>query len=236
MWSDLQVLAAARGVELSEQTITSFHKYFDLITAANRELNLTRITDPREVMVKHFLDSLELLTWRHEPRGMLLDVGSGAGLPGIPLKIARPELEVVLLDSSRKKINYLEDTITKLEIAGISALHSRAEDLAKLEDWRDSADLVVSRALASLNILLELCLPFVRPGGVFIAYKGPTYETDLQATAPALSLLNGRHTESRPYTLPFGMGGRALLIFEKTGVTPRQFPRRAGMPHKRPLT
>ena len=235
MWNELPGHARERGIELPMGSQEIFARYYKLLVEANRELNLTRITEPKEAMIKHFLDSLEMLAWHPQPRGKMLDVGSGAGLPGIPLKIARPALDTNLLDSSKKKVRFLEDTVSKLGLSGISCWHGRAEDLAKQSKWRDSFDFVVSRALAGLNILLELCLPFVMPGGVFVAYKGPTWEIELNEAGPVLQQLNGSLLETRQYDLPYNLGTRTLLIFQKEGLTPVGFPRRGGIPHKRPL-
>jgi 16S rRNA (guanine527-N7)-methyltransferase len=235
MWDELLLHAGKQGIELPPGAEGSFDRFYYLLTEANRELNLTRITEPTEVMIKHFLDSLEILAWQPELQGKMIDVGSGAGLPGIPLKIARPALDVTLLDSSQKKVRFLTDTALQLGLSGISARHGRAEDMAKLPQWRDSFDFVVSRALASLNILLELCLPFVIPGGHFIAYKGPSWENELKEAGPALAQLNGCLLETRQYALPHNLGTRTLIIFKKTGITPPGFPRRAGIANKRPL-
>ncbi len=235
MWDELARLAEARGIVLPACSQEQFAQLYQLLAEANKSLNLTRVTGQREVMVKHFLDSLEVLAWQPRLQGKILDVGSGAGFPGIPLKIARPELEIALIDSSQKKVNYLQKTIISLGLSGINAWQCRAEDLARQPQWRESFDIVTSRALAGLNILLELCLPLVKVGGSVIAYKGPAWQEELEKADAALLQLKATLVESWPYDLPFAMGERVLLIFSKTENTPRGFPRRAGIPRKRPL-
>ncbi len=235
MWDELSRLAEARDIVLPAGSQEQFAQFSQLLLEANRSLNLTRVTGQREVMVKHFLDSLEVLAWKPGLQGKILDVGSGAGFPGIPLKIASPELEIVLIDSSQKKVNFLQNTILKLGLSGISARQCRAEDLARQPQWRDNFDIVTSRALAGLNILLELCLPLVKVGGSVIAYKGPAWQVELEKADAALLQLRASLVGSWPYELPFAMGERVLLCFSKTENTPRGFPRRAGIPRKRPL-
>ena len=235
MWSKIVEYAVGNGISLPSGAENVFAEYYRLLTDANRTVNLTRITCPQEVMIKHFLDSIMPLNWCQEPFGSLLDVGSGAGFPGIPLKIARPELRVFLLDSARKKVDFLNKAIEALHLTEIRAVQGRAEDLGRQQDYRDNFDLVVSRALAPLNILLEYCLPFVRKGGLFIAYKGSDYIDELSSASFALLQLKSSLQEERYYNLPGGLGERALLIFKKDDDTPKKYPRRAGTPNKRPL-
>jgi 16S rRNA (guanine527-N7)-methyltransferase len=235
MWDELYDLVP-RGVNLPPGSAQLFSRYYELLVSGNQKANLTRILEPRQVMVKHFVDSLALLSWRSGGfAGPLLDVGSGAGLPGIPLKIARPELEVRLLDSARKRVDFLRAAAGQLGLSGLDVVYGRAEELARQEGCRDSFPLVVSRALARLPVLLELCLPFVRPGGYFVAYKGPEAVQELSAAGAALDALGAVSGETFPYSLPDACGERCLLIFVKTAETPSRYPRRAGLPEKRPL-
>lgn len=234
MWDELYALVP-REVKLPPGSARLFSLFYQQLVRGSRKTNLTRILEPREVLVKHFLDSLALLSWNPALTGPLLDVGSGAGLPGIPLKIARPELEVRLLESAQKRVGYLREAIGQLGMPGLEVLHGRAEQLARQENYRDSFPLVVSRALARLPVLLELCLPFVRPGGRFVAYKGPEAAQELSTAGRALEVLGARFGESFSYSLPEAHGERCLLIFLKLVKTQDKYPRKAGFPEKRPL-
>jgi len=234
MWEELYDLMP-RGLILPTGSAQLFSSYFEQLVQGNRKANLTAILEPRQVLLKHFLDSLALLSWNHALTGPLLDVGSGAGLPGIPLKIALPGLEVRLLDSTRKRVEFLRSVIARLGLTGIDVLHGRAEELARQAEYRERFPLVVSRAVARLPVLLELCLPFVSPGGRFVAYKGPEAIQELSTAERALAELGAVTEEAFPYSLPDASGERCLLIFAKKTVTPPRYPRRAGTPEKRPL-
>lgn len=235
MWEELLCLAEGRGIVLPPGAARLFGAYYELLAEGNRQSNLTRITAPREVLLKHFLDSLALLAFDPAPAGPLLDVGSGAGMPGVPLKLARPELPVLLLDSSRKRVDFLTSATGLLGLNGLTVLHGRAEDLARQNEYRDRFPLVVSRALARLPVLLELCLPFVQLGGRFVAYKGPEAQQELSAANRALAELGAQLEESVPYSLPDGFGERLLLVFVKITATPSRYPRKPGIPEKKPL-
>lgn len=234
MWDELYALAP-RELKLPPGSARLFSIYYEQLVTANQKTNLTGITEPHQVLVKHFLDSLAVLSWNPSLTGPLLDVGSGAGLPGIPLKIARPELQVQLLDSAQKRVAFLRAVAGQLCLPGLAVLHGRAEDLARQDGYRDRFPLVVSRALARLPVLLELCLPFVRPGGRFVAYKGPEAAQELSEAGRALKELGAVAEEPFPYSLPGNCGERRLLIFVKTDETSAKYPRRAGIPEKRPL-
>ncbi len=228
-------LARERGVSLPEEAGKNFDDYLELLGRGNQRANLTRITSRREVYIRHFLDALELLRWRDNPPVPVLDVGSGAGVPGIPLKLARPALELTLLESVRKKTDFLRETVQSLGLCGVKVVTGRAEELGRQEEYREKYLLVVSRALARLDILLELCLPFVATGGFFAAYKGTGYAGELEQAGLALAELGAKTEEIHRYMLPEVTGERALLIFRKTGPTPARYPRRVGVPKKRPL-
>jgi 16S rRNA (guanine527-N7)-methyltransferase len=234
MWTELITYAQEIGIQMPAEAIDRFAAYYHLLIDGNKQVNLTRITGDREVLIKHFLDSLQLLSWQGEPRGSLLDVGSGAGFPGIPLKIARPNMPLVLLDSSNKRVAFLQQVIDTLGFdAGVH--HGRAEDFGRDPAWREQFALVASRAVAPLNILAEFCLPFVAPGGYFVAYKGPEGLQEARGAESALEKLNSLLETVIPYSLPEGMGERCLLIVVKRGPLSEKFPRRAGIPEKRPL-
>ncbi len=235
MENELAEYLLARGISLPVEAAPLFDSYYELLLSANERINLTGITERQEVLIKHFLDSLELLAWQRELIGPLLDVGSGAGLPGLPLKIVCPELSLTLLDSSRKRVGFLQETARELGLRQVTALHGRAEDFSRNQLYREQFPLVVSRAVAKLNVLCELCLPFVAPGGYFVAYKGPDGTTELSAAQAAILELGGRDELVWPYALPLNMGQRLLIIIKKERTTPAKYPRKAGIPEKRPL-
>lgn len=228
--------AADLGVSLTKNEALLYQKYFDLLLEWNNKVNLTAITEPDEVVVKHFLDSLVLLQFVPlKPGCALLDVGTGAGFPGIPLKIAAPDVNVVLLDSLNKRVSFLNYLIDELKLKSISALHGRAEDFGHDEKYRAGFDIVVSRAVAKLTVLAELCLPFVRKGGLFVAYKGPKAEEELREADNALNLLGGQVDKFIRVELPGTSDDRYLVFIKKVGETPGKYPRKAGIPEKRPL-
>ncbi|MBS4030428.1 MAG: 16S rRNA (guanine(527)-N(7))-methyltransferase RsmG [Clostridiales bacterium] len=235
MWNRLTTLCTEQNIQLPPEAPALFAQYYQLLLEGNEKCNLTRITDPEEALIKHFFDSLQLLAWYPDPPGPILDVGSGAGFPGIPLNIARPEIPVVMLDSSKKRVDFLNGSGAALGLTELTAIHGRAEDIARLPNHRDKYRLVVSRAVARLPVLLELCLPFVAPEGMFISYKGPEAGQEVKDSAQALQELNSRLETTKSYTLPDNMGTRSLLFFRKEDVTPARYPRKAGTPEKRPL-
>jgi 16S rRNA (guanine527-N7)-methyltransferase len=227
--------AEALGVPLTDSQLDAFASYATLLASGRRAFSLTTLSDPIDVADKHFLDSLTVL--RALPAGPLdlLDVGSGAGLPGIPLKLVRPELRVTLLEATGKKVTWLKQTIAALDLEETYAIAERAETLAHSREHRASYDVVVARAVAALPALLELCLPFVRPGGLFIAQKTTIgLEAELPAASRALSLFGGRFREIMRINHP-ALPNRALVLFEQPKPVPPAYPRRPGMPVKRPL-
>ena len=236
MWDELLHLTAQYGANLPADTPLLYRQYYRYLIEINKKINLTSITAPQEVLIKHFLDSLMILTQFPLQKEKVLDVGSGAGLPGVPLKIALPELSLTLLDSLQKRINFLQQLTEHLELTQVKCLHGRAEDLARKQIWRESFDFVLARAVARLNVLTELCLPFVRVGGFFVAYKGPEGENELQEAEYAISELGGKTDVVWHYELPRQMGARTLIAIKKVKPTSARFPRKAGLPAKRPLT
>lgn len=220
---------------LSDQQLDLLGAYYALLLSGNEQVNLTAITDPREVAVKHFLDCLAPLHFLPPPRAArLVDVGSGAGFPGIPLKIARSDLEIVLVESVRKKADFLRLVIKELDLSGIVVVERRAEEFARQENVRESFDLSVCRAVAALPVLLEYCLPLLKVGGFFWALKGPSVEREFPVDH-ALQILGGRLNRVFHYALPFTGDERRLVTVEKVTPVPDQYPRKAGVPVKRPL-
>ncbi|MDW7650884.1 MAG: 16S rRNA (guanine(527)-N(7))-methyltransferase RsmG [Bacillota bacterium] len=235
MWDKLYPYAREMGISLPPGLTEPFAAYYARLVEENKRVNLTRITNPLEALVKHFLDSLKLLAWSSRPEGAMLDVGSGAGFPGLPLKIASPQTALTLLDSSEKRVTFLNETANMLQLTDVTVLHGRAEDYGRKDEYREQFPLVVSRAVARLNVLVELCLPFVRTGGHFVAYKGPEGIEESRDAAYALQELNSSVVTVIPYSLPAEMGERTLLVVRKNGPIPQKYPRKAGIPGKRPL-
>jgi len=225
-----------QGVNLNKAQEQMFDKYIRLLSHWNEFMNLTGITDKEEVYEKHFLDSLSLVKLLDvEKIQRILDVGTGAGFPGIPLKIAFPHLQVVLLDSLGKRVDFLEEAVKELELESVSCVHARAEDLAREEDYRQRFDLVVSRAVADLAVLSEYALPFVEVDGSFVAYKSVSAMEEVEKSTRAIELLGGQLKEKVIFELPGTKISRMLLRIEKVSDTPMEYPRRAGKPLKKPL-
>ena len=230
----LQEGARALGMELSEKQTERFARYAGLLREWNGRMNLTAITDPEGIAVRHFVDSLTLLGAVSPPQGArLLDVGAGAGFPSVPACIVRPDLRPTLLDSLNKRLMFLEALTRSLEISS-ELVHQRAEDAALSPDHREKYDLVCARAVARLNALCEYCLPFVRLGGQFAALKGPDGEQELKEAGPAIALLGGGKAELHPFILPDG-SERRVVVIKKIRPTPTKYPRRRTKIVKNPL-
>ncbi|MGI6450811.1 MAG: 16S rRNA (guanine(527)-N(7))-methyltransferase RsmG [Desulfitobacteriia bacterium] len=227
------------NLKLSPKQLEQFSVYTKLILAWNERINLTAITDLEQIRVKHFLDSLifakKLQEHYPEQRIYLADLGTGAGFPGIPLKIVRPELEVVLIDALAKRINFLTEVIETLKLTGIRAYHARAEDIGKDPDFRERFDVVTARAVAELPVLLEYAIPLLKVGGRLLAAKGMEPESELQAAAKAMQILNCRMEQLDKYSLGQGADYRAMFSIQKVKPTPAKYPRSAGKPKKNPL-
>nr|WP_240627410.1 16S rRNA (guanine(527)-N(7))-methyltransferase RsmG [Thermoflavimicrobium daqui] len=224
------------GISLTEEQLSQFEVYYQHLVETNQWMNLTAITDHHEVYVKHFYDSLTII--RHIPIKQIqtvIDIGTGAGFPGIPLKIAFPHIRLVLLDSLKKRIGFLQEVVNKLNLKQVDCIHGRAEDWGQSQGLRESFDLVTARAVARLNILAEYCLPFAKVGGRFIAMKGSLIEDEVSEAKKALVQLGNATVKTINLSLPEGMGDRHLLLIEKKKKTPKIFPRRAGIPAKQPL-
>lgn len=223
------------GCSLAPEQIIAFQVYSDELVAWNKRTNLTAITESEAIEVKHFLDSLSCL--QALPRGdglRVLDVGSGAGFPGLPLKIARPDLRLSLLESVGKKVSFLQHIVQRLGLADVQILEGRAEDYGRQPEQREQYDVVLARAVAELRVLVELTLPFCRVGGVVIAQKRAGIDEEMRSAARAIDLLGGALGATIPVDLP-GVEPRQLLVLDKVAPTPPRYPRRAGMPEKRPL-
>lgn len=224
----------AIGIELSDEQLEQFLTYYEMLIEKNKVMNLTAITDFDEVLEKHFEDSLSLIQAVDlEKSQTVIDLGTGAGFPGIPLKIAFPNIQITLADSLNKRILFLDDVIRELGLVGIDTVHGRAEDLAKNSDYREKFDLCVSRAVANLSTLSEYCLPFVKIGGKFISYKAGECDEEVAASKSSIFLLGGKISDIKKFEL--GESGRAFVIIDKVSGTPKKYPRKAGTPSKDPL-
>lgn len=224
------------GIVLTEKMKEQFDRYFELLVEWNRMMNLTGITDYNEVNEKHFLDSLAIVKVQDmEMISNVIDIGTGAGFPGIPLKIVYPHLKVTLLDSLNKRIKFLNCVIQELALEDISALHGRAEDFAKKGEYRERYDLCVSRAVANLATLSEYCLPYVKRNGLFVSYKSGEIEGELSKSEKAVSVLGGKIEKVEKFCLPESDISRSFVMIRKDRSTPGRFPRKAGLPSKEPL-
>ena len=227
-------LARPYGIELTSEACAQFETYARLLLEWNERVNLTAITQPREVLEKHFLDSIVPLALHKIPQGAaVIDVGTGAGFPGVPLKIARPDLRLTLLDSLGKRVRFLTELSQALGQQN-EVIHARAEDAAHQPELREAFCVATSRAVAALPILCELCLPFVRPGGVLLALKGPEVDDEIATAASATVILAAGEVQKVSYTLP-NFGERVLCISEKVSQTPAKYPRKPKQMAKAPL-
>ncbi len=224
------------NISLTENQLQQFEAYYELLVSWNAKMNLTAITDLPEVIQKHFLDSLAIARFMDVSAATrMLDVGTGAGFPGIPLKIVFPETEILLLDSLQKRLTFLDEVIASLGLEQITTIHGRSEDLGHQPDLRGQFDLVVSRAVANLSTLSEFCLPFAKTGGMFVAYKSEKTEEEIGAAKGAIHLLGGKLDRVEEYALPDSDLYRTLVFIGKKENTAKQYPRKAGTPLKKPL-
>lgn len=231
-------ILAARGAEaqlsFTEEQLAQFTRYYELLVETNKVMNLTAITEPEEVAVKHMVDSL--LAYEDGMQGKtLVDVGTGAGFPGVPLKIYCPSLKVTLVDSLGKRLRFLQQVIDELGLKGIRCEHLRAEDAGRSKKHREQYDYVTARAVARLSVLSEYCLPLAKKGGQFIALKGSRFAEEIEEGEAAVKILGGKIISVEPVKLPGLDDGRAIIKIAKIKATPAQYPRKAGTPEKQPL-
>ncbi len=221
-------------ITLSEEQISQLERYYELLCEWNEKINLTAITDPKGVAVKHFADSLSIFNYINVPQNArVIDVGTGAGFPGLVLKIARPDIKLTLLDSLQKRLNFLQVVCNELNLDS-ELIHSRAEEGGQDLDLRESFDLAVSRAVAQLNILSEYCIPYVRLSGSFVAFKGDA-DGEIKSAKKAIGILGGKINNTFKFELPFEGGGRTLVEIEKVSPTPDKYPRQNGKIKSKPL-
>ncbi len=231
------------NIELTKRQACQFIKYYELLVDWNERINLTAIIEFEDVCLKHFIDSLSLINMFSSFDEMeeyfkdksIIDVGTGAGFPGVCLKILLPDLKVTLMDSLDKRIKFLNEVITELKLEKITTVHARVEDFAKKPEYREQFDFATARAVASLPVLSEYCIPFVKKDGYFIAYKSEKAAEEISLSMKALSILGGKITESKVFSLPDTDLKRTIIKIKKVKNTPSQYPRKAGTPSKKPL-
>ena len=227
--------AGTMNLALTEEQADKLVRFHEMLTAANARINLTRVSaEWREAADRNYLDSMEPA--RFLPKGIqtMVDVGTGAGFPGIPLSILRQDIRVTLLDSLGKRVEFLQSVIDALQL-NACAVHIRAEEAGRQAAYRDAFDVAVSRAVAPMNVLCELCLPLVRPGGQLLALKGPGLDEEIRQAENAFAQLGGRCLALHPMEIPGRDWNHCLAVVEKISPTPEKFPRRAGMPEKKPI-
>lgn len=224
------------GISLTDKQLNQFLTFYEMMVEKNKSVNLTAITEFEEVVEKHFLDSLCLIKSVDLGQPLkILDLGTGAGFPGIPLKIAFPQLELVLADSLNKRVLFLQDVIYELSLSKISAVHGRAEEIARKAEYREQFDICVSRAVANLSTLSEYCIPFVKQGGMFISYKSGEVDEEVSHANKALHLLGSEIEEIKKFALPGTEIWRSLVKIKKNSKTSKLYPRKAGTPTRDPL-
>lgn len=230
----LQSLASKNQISISDTALDQLDQYADLLVEWNEKINLTAITDPDGILYKHFLDSLMILKYVDIPKNSsLIDIGTGAGFPGLVLKIVRPDLQVSLLDGTQKRLNVIADIESHLETS-TELIHMRAEDGGRTPEYREKFDFATARAVSSLQTLAELCLPFVKPGGCFISMKGKEIQEEYNEAKNAILQTGGKTQKITPYSLD-GRGDRNLILIQKTKPTPKKYPRSMAKIKKNPL-
>ena len=221
-------------LELSEEQITKFYTYMELLLEWNEKINLTAITEPREVILKHFIDSLTINKYI-KSGDRIVDVGTGAGFPGIPIKIIRDDIEVVLVDSLNKRINFLNEVIEKLDLKNIKTVHARAEEFGRMKNYRENFDKATSRAVANLATLSEYLMPLIKVNGECICMKGPDIKEEIKDSKKAIQILGGEIEKIDSFNLPNSDFSRNIIIIKKLYKTDKKYPRKPGTPSKEPI-
>lgn len=230
----MTLYATKLNIEFTEEQLEKFYQYMNLLLEWNEKINLTAIVEPKEVILKHFIDSLTINKYLKE-NSTLADVGTGAGFPGIPLKILRPDIKITLVDSLNKRINFLNEVIEKLNLEDIETVHSRIEDFGKNKSYREKFDYVTARAVANLAVLSEYLIPIAKIGGKCLCMKGNNVEDEITSAKNAISVLGGKLERVDEFKLPDSDISRNVIVLSKVKNTPARFPRKAGMPSKEPL-
>ena len=236
---DISYYSRQMNIPLSDRQLEQFRIYQEMVVERNKVMNLTAITEPEEFALKHFADSLSILTTKcikkESDTLTMIDVGTGAGFPSVPIKIARPDIKLTLLDSLNKRIRFLDEVVEALSLENVTTIHARAEEGSRKTELRDSFDIVVSRAVADLRVLTEYCLPYAKVGGCFIAYKSDEIDEELGASTNAIKKLGGKLEDTISFTLADSDINRRFVIIRKIKPTPKAFPRKPGTAKKEPL-
>ncbi len=222
------------GILLNEEQIEQFYKYMDLLLEWNQKINLTAITEPEEIIQKHFVDSITIEKYLNK-NAEIIDVGTGAGFPGIPLKIIRPDLKITLLDSLNKRVNFLNNVIENLELSSIYSIHARVEEFGKVSQYREKFDVATSRAVANLATLSEYLIPLVKQGGYAISMKGSEVNEEIEQSKKAINILGGKIEKVDTFKLPQSDITRNIIVIKKEKQTPNKYPRKPGTPTKEPI-
>jgi 16S rRNA (guanine(527)-N(7))-methyltransferase GidB len=224
------------SLPFDEETYNKFMQYKDMIKCWNEKINLTAITEDEQIVKKHFIDCIKIFKFSPLKEAKnIIDIGTGAGFPGIPIKIIKPDINVVLLDSLNKRINFLNEVISKIELKDIFTIHGRAEDFSRKIEYREKSDVAVSRAVANLAVLSELCIPYVKVGGYFVAMKGPSVEEEIKEGKNAVSILGGKIEDIMKIEIENSDLNHNLVVIKKIKETPKAYPRKAGTAVKKPL-
>ena len=227
--------AKKAGIELSDEQLNKFETYYEMLIEKNKVMNLTSITEMNDVVMKHFVDSISIKKYSDLSGKKIIDIGTGAGFPGIPLAIVFEDAQFTLMDSLNKRIQFLNEVIEAIELKNVETVHDRAEELARKEGYREKYNYCVSRAVANMSTLLEYCIPFVKKGGKFISYKSGAVKEELEASVNAQKKLGCKFAECIEFTLPDTDISRTFVVFDKVNFTGKAYPRQAGKPKKNPL-
>lgn len=232
----LDVATHKEGLNLNQQQYNNFIKYKDMIKEWNQKINLTAITEDEDIIKKHFIDSIKIFKFQElKEAKKVIDIGTGGGFPGIPIKIVKDDLKITLLDSLKKRITFLDEVVNELDLKDVETIHGRAEDFARDKKYREQYDVAVSRAVANMTVLSEFCIPFVKKGGYFVALKGPSIKEELNEAQKAIKLLGGKLQDIREVEIEGSDLRHNLVIIEKVKETPKGYPRKAGIVTKKPL-
>ena len=234
----LKEICEQLNIDISDYQVSQFETYYEMLIEKNKVMNLTAITEKEDVIIKHFIDSIAVIQYLKDnglsELNSIIDIGTGAGFPGIPLKIMIPDVNITLLDSLNKRIKFIEEVVSEIKLSNVNAIHGRAEDFANDKVYREQYDLCVSRAVANLSTLSEYCIPFVKKGGLFVSYKAGDSEEEINNSKNAIKLLGGKISKVENFILP-NNDSRAFVIVKKINNTEKKYPRKAGVPAKNPL-